>query len=163
LEEKIVLIVEDESKHLPAVRSIPVAGPVHVMKTERKAQYDLFFTDRRIIAAVVFSTSDLSKVYVSGPLRGFEVMMKYKKLREKRRQEFKNKTPDEILHMHPENFEIPYDRIRSIKVNKGLFGANIEIEAIHEGSIKKIKLPIPKKRFDDVKLVVNQYLGDKVK
>ena len=160
--ERILLKVEDESKSFRGPTAVGLVGPVSIRKPERRAKYDLFFTDKRIIAAVIFSTSDLSRISVD-VVSGFEIAMKWKKLREERRKAFKNKTPEEILRMHPESFEIPYKCIKSVKIKKGLLGASMEIEVFYEGEVKKVKLPIPKAKAEEVKSFLKSRLGEKVK
>ncbi|MCK4475248.1 MAG: PH domain-containing protein [Methanophagales archaeon] len=151
--EEIVLVAEDESRGPPRMQSV---GPGIRVGRER-ARYDIFFTDRRIIAAVIFSTAELSKWDVAA---AFQAMHKWLKLKNERRAQFKGKMPEEILHLHPESFELPYDRIQSVKVKKKLVGAKLEVEI--EGE-EKIDLPIPKSKLREIELVLRQYLPGKVK
>lgn len=160
--EEIVCVIEDESRGFKGPSAVPLAGPIIVPKKGGYAQYDLFFTNRRIIAAVIFShRTDVSDL-MFGPTAGVQMALKWRKVRKERREQFKGKNADEILHLHPDSFEIPYENIESIKLSKGLLSANMEIKAVWKGEIRRIKLPIPKKKFDEVKKIVNRYLSDKV-
>ena len=156
--EKIVAVIEDESRGPPAMKGIG-SGGIAIRVGSEKARYDLFFTDKRIIAAVVFSTSDLSILMGIGGLQS----IKWKKKRDERRAEFKGKTPEEILKLHPESCEVPYGSIESIKVKKGMFGAKMEIEAVWKGKTEKFDLPIPKKRSEEVERILALYLPSKVR
>ena len=157
--EKIVTVLEDESRTPPRMKGIGVGGLPSIRVGMEKARYDVYLTDKRIIAAVVFSTSDTSKILALGAT---QAMFKWKKIREERRQELKGKTPDEILRLHPESFEVPYEKIQSIKLKKGLFGAKLEIEALWKGEIEKFDVPVPKSKIDEVKRFLDFYLPGKV-
>jgi hypothetical protein len=47
-------------------------------------------------------------------------------------------------------------------VKKGLFGAKLEIEALWKGEVGKFEVPVPKKRLNEVKEVLDLYLPGKV-
>lgn len=160
--EEIICVIEDDSRGFRGPSAVPLVGPVRVPKKGEYAQYDLFFTNRRIIAAVIFShRTDVPDLMLE-PIAGVQMVLKWRKVREERREQFKGKTADEILHLHPDSFEIPYESIQSVKLRKGFFRANMEISAVWKGETRKIKLRVPKKKFDEVKRIVNQYLRDKV-
>ena len=127
-------------------------------------EYDVFFTDRRIILAVVHGqrdwqaspTDELEAISAAA-----EKILRYDDVKRERREQFRGKTPEEFLHLHPDSFEIPYHNIESVKLSSGLFSKTLEIKALLGGKEKKFKLSIPKKRFEDVKSVVNKYLPEK--
>jgi len=79
-------------------------------------------------------------------------------IQKERREQFKGKTPEEILRLHPSSFEINYKNIKSVKIKKwSLFGTVLEIRYSSEIGEKKIKFSIPRKRFEDVRKVINRY------
>ena len=61
------------------------------------------------------------------------------------------------MPLHKENYEIPYKTITTYKVKKGLLNAQVQFEVDREGKIRKITMPIPKKRAERVRqlLAVN--------
>ena len=127
-------------------------------------EYDVFFTDRRIVMAVVHGQRD----WQAAPTNDLEAlataagkMLKYDDVKRERREQFKGKTPEEILHMHPDSFEIPYGNIKSVKLSSGLLTKTLEIKALLAQEEKKFKLSIPKKYFEDVKSIVDKYLPRK--
>ena len=127
-------------------------------------EYDVFFTDRRIIFAVVHGQRD----WQAAPTNELEALataagkiLKYDDVKRKRREQFKGKTPEEILHMHPDSFEIRYENIKSTKLDSGLFAKTLEIKALLAGEEKKFKFSIPKRHFENVKNIVNKYLPSK--
>ncbi len=154
MDEQIVEIIEDESKGAPSMTGVSV-----VRIGSDKAQYDLFFTNRRIIAAAVFSQSDLSDFM---PAAGFESMFKWKKTRKERRNNFKGKNPDELLNLHKDNYEIPYENVKSIKIKKGVIGAKLIADVIWQGNIQTLNLKIPKKKVENIQSLLNTYLSTKV-
>jgi hypothetical protein len=178
--EKIVCVVED-------------AIPAGVLREAWQFnQYDLFFTERRIIFAVVRCPADsweaqanpkrsevLDKVAKVGEVvdaitgagvrDGVEQLNimygsveRWMEIKGERRKHFEGKTPEEILHLHPNSFGIPYENIKSVKLDKwSVFGTTLEIKASLAGEEKKFKLSIPKRHFEDVKNIVNKYLPKK--
>jgi hypothetical protein len=150
MDERIIEIIEDESKSAPSTTSV-----TYVRVGKDKVQYDLFFTDRRIIAATVFSQSEISDF---GPLAAFQSVANWKKMRKRAREEFKGKTPKEIINIHKDSFDLAYDKIKSIRIKKGLTGAKLKIEANLQGNPENINLKIPKKKIDNVETLLHTYL-----
>ena len=153
MDERILAYIEDESKIPP-----PVVGVSIVRVGSDKAQYDIFFTNRRIIAATVYSTSDLSDLT---PLAGMQ-MISWKKTRQERRDRFKGKTLDEILNLHKDSFELPFDKIKSIKIERGLSKGKIVVNVFWQGGLQTVKLKIPKKRTKELDQLIKTYLPGKV-
>ena len=154
MDERIIEVVEDESKGAPST-----SGVAYARIGSDKVQYDLFFTDRRIIAATVFSQSDISDLM---PVAVFQTVTKWKKTREKTRQEFKGKTTNEILNMHKDSYELPYSNIKSVRIKKGLVGAKLVIEVLWQGNLENVNLKIPKKKVNDIETLLHTYLSGKV-
>ncbi len=152
--ESIIVVVEDESKGAPST-----SGVAGFRIGSDKVQYDLYFTDRRIIAAAVFSQSGISEVM---PVAVYQSAFKWKKTRQENRESFKGKTPDEILNMHKDNFELPYHKIRSIIIKKGLTSANITAEVEWQGKMENVNLKIPKKRIDEVRQIFQTKISGSV-
>lgn len=204
--EEVVCIVKD-------------AYPAGILNVEKDPwalnQYDLFFTNRRVVAAVVRSSTgayasvydrapsisiiqealkyapedlrkkfedvkeckpELLKEYVpeilkyvaDGVKKWFDnvnelvqmVGMLYSWFKgEEVRNLFKGKTVEEILQLHPHNFEIPYESIRSMKLKRWtVYGTIIEIKALFKGEERKLKFSIPKSQFNYLREVINKYL-----
>lgn len=177
--EEVVCVVED----------VRAAGWHTVNDTWAFNEYDVFFTDRRIIFAVVRCPADsweaqaspkksevLDKVAKAGGVvdlmtgagvrAGVEQLnimygsvKRWMEIKDERRKQFEGKTPEEILHLHPNSFDIPYENIKSVKLDKwSIFGTTLEIKASLAGEEKKFKLSIPKERFEDVREVVDKYI-----
>lgn len=154
MSEEIIAVVEDESRGAPSTTSVSI-----VRVGSDKAQYDLYFTDKRIIAATVFSQSDISEI---GPVAVYESAFKWKKTRQQNRENFKGRATDEILNMHKDSFELPYSSIRSVRVKKGLAGAKLIVEVEWQGKIENVNLKIPKKRVDEVREILQTKVSGSV-
>lgn len=154
MDEEILKVVEDESKGAPSV-----SGVGYARIGSDKAQYDLFFTNKRIIAATIFSQSDISDIT---SIAAFQTMTEWKKTREKLRQEYKGKTPQEILNLHKDSYEIPYDKIKSIRIKKKLIGAKLEIDVFWKQNLETIYVKIPKKSINEIEKIILNYLPTKV-
>ena len=152
--ESVLAVVEDESMGAPSTTSVSF-----VRVGSDKAQYDLFFTDRRIVAATVFSQSDISDI---GPVAVYQSGFKWKKIRQENRESFKGKTPDEILKLHNDSYEIPYGQIKSVKIKKGLRSAKLKMEVFWQGALETVDLKIPKKQIDEVKNILQTHVSGSV-
>jgi hypothetical protein len=151
LKEEVVCVVE----------GVRAAGWHTVNDAWAFNEYDVFFTDRRVIFAVVHGQRD----WQAAPSNGREALataaekiLKYDDVKRERREQFKGKTPEEILHIHPDSFVIPYENIKSVKLSGGLFAKTLEIKALLAEVEKKFKFSIPKRHFEHVKNIVNKYL-----
>ena len=127
--------------------------------------YDLFFAEKRMIAAIVLHPSDLTEIYLKQkPLTLFllgnaftsrEVKMRSIKLIEERRIAFKDKTLDEILTMHKASMEIDYGNISSVTIKKGLLSTSLEFK-VENYSKKQINFSFNGSRIAEVEKVANK-------
>ena len=148
--EKILEIIENESKGPPSTTSTGVLG-VGIRVGADKTRYDIIFTDKRLIAAAIFSQSEISRLSPVSGLQNVGLAIRWKKMMQERRAEREGKNPDEILQLHRANYEIPYNTIKAYKVKKRLFSAQVKFEVDWEGKRRKITMPIPKKRAEQVR------------
>ncbi len=172
--EKIILTVENEGWFAEVFSKLYIGvGPVTFPVSVKRSLYDLFFTDRRIIAAVIFSKSELSRNPLVAPYQIMREIWKrvpemkekkvwthkefVKKFWECRRAQFKGKTPEEILHLYSENLEIPYDCIRSAKVKKRLQDALLLLKVQYGEGVKNFDFLIPKNKSAEIKQIISQY------
>jgi predicted RNA-binding Zn-ribbon protein involved in translation (DUF1610 family) len=159
-DEKIVYVAKDESRGPPSMATVGVGGGLMSARVgEDKKRYDVYFTDQRIVAAVIFSQSDMSKW---GPAAGLQMgaaAFKWKKMKNEKRAQFKGRSPSQILHMHHQSFDVPYNEIRSVQVKKKLIGAML---IVHAHSRPKIEIPIAKTKMERITSVLNKYIPGKV-
>jgi len=135
--------------------------------------YDLCFTDRRLIliclSDVSHSTkpsniSALTELFIGGGLRLHEEKRHKMRFEEERRKTLKDMTPDQMLQDIKGSFEIPYEKIQSIKFSKGITGSYIEFLMSTEGkSNSKIKVRLRRPEFEEAYGVINEIIPSKVK
>jgi hypothetical protein len=133
--------------------------------------YDLFFSEKRVVAAVVLYFSDLADIYKKFNLGTMlfgnlgerrEVKVRSLRLMDERRLALKDKTLDEILTLHGANLEIDYENIVSVSIRKGLLETSLEfVVQGHPG--KKINFWLEKRQVAEVEGLINRVLPDKVK
>ena len=125
-------------------------------------EYDMFFTNKRIVMAVIHGQRDwraAPRDDLEAVITATKKILSYDEVKKARREQFRGKTPDEILGLHPDSFEIPYENIKSTKVKRSiLFGTVLEIKVLMEGREKKLRFRIPKDRSSDVERVIDRYL-----
>ena len=159
MNEKILLVIEDESKFYPpftAHGSSDSTPYIHRRGPDigEISRYDLFFTNFRIIAAVVVSTYDLPPLIMS--YEDAKPTREWKRIRDERRQQFKKSTPDEILHIHPESFDIRNEDIEEIKLEKSIRKGKLIVKTkINKKHDEKV-FPIPKNRYDELEELIQK-------
>jgi glutamate-1-semialdehyde aminotransferase len=131
--------------------------------------YDLFFAEKRVIAAIVLHHSDLTEMYkkqnslsflFGGGFESRKVKMQSTKLIDERRLVFKHKTLNEISTMHKANIEIDYENIISATIKKGLLTTSLEFE-VQKHPKKKTKFSLKRSQIAEVKRVISKILPTK--
>jgi len=133
--------------------------------------YDLFFSEKRVVAAVVLYFSDLTDIYEKFSLGTIMfgnlserriVKLRSLKLMDERRLAFKNKTLDEILTLHEANLEIDYEDVVSVTIRKGLLETSLEF-VVQRRPEKKIDFRLERRQVAEVEGLINRVLPDKAK
>jgi hypothetical protein len=150
-------------------------GVVGVLKGVRGRTFDtvcdLFFTDKRMIAAILIHPSDFNDIYgkidlATVLLGGFpkETSVKVRSLDliESRRSAFANKTVDEILALHMSSLEIDYENISYFTVKKGLLKKSLEF-TVKNPPGKKVSFSLEESHIAEAKELVKKVLPGKAK
>lgn len=133
--------------------------------------YDLFFTEKRAVAAIVLYFSDLTDIYgkismITLLFGNFsqhgEVKMRSERLMNERRLAFMDKTLDEILAMHRASIEIGYDNIVSATVKKGLMQTVLEF-MVQGPPEKKIDFRLEERQIGEVEDLIKKVLPTKTR
>jgi len=129
--------------------------------------YDLFFTDKRVIAAIVLHHSDSSDMYmkhnpltsmfIGGMWKSKEINMRSGKLLDERRRAFEHMSPEEIAKSHRANKEIDYDDIISVNIKKGFLTTALEFN-IQTHPNKKIKFSLKKAKIAEAERVIDKII-----
>jgi len=133
--------------------------------------YDLFFTNRRIIAAVLVRPSDFNNIYrkldlgkawIGGTPRMVAAKERSLALIKSRRSDFANKSAEEILALHRLSFEIKYEDIDHVILKKGLLKKALDF-TLKNPLGKKISFSIEESQITDAEELVKKVLPEKAK
>ncbi|MHA1906118.1 MAG: hypothetical protein ACW98Y_02400 [Candidatus Thorarchaeota archaeon] len=124
-------------------------------------EYDLYITDLRFICAVVWDEETDVPEETSLPY-DVTVHQSYAPTKAEKRASHQGKTPDEIKELHPKSLSIPFDEVDWVKIKKGFFGAYVEISSSSIDE-KPFKIPIPKKKYNEAKSILDDHLGNKLR
>ena len=133
--------------------------------------YDLYFTDRRIIAAILIHPSDFNDIYGKIDLTTLvfgnfpkqrAVKMRSLNLIESRRSAFANKTVEEILALHRANLEIDYENVAYVTVRKGLLTKSLEF-GVKDPPGKKANFSLEEDQIAEAEELVRKVLPGKAK
>ena len=133
--------------------------------------YDLFFPDKRMIAAILTHPSDFNDIYAKINLTNIvfgnstklrAVKMRSLDLIESRRSAFTNKTADEILALHRSNLEIDYENIISVTVKKGFLTKSLEF-AVQNPPGKKVSFSLEENQIAEAEELAKKVLPGKAK
>jgi hypothetical protein len=132
--------------------------------------YDLLFTTERVIAVIIQHPTDVSykfgvvELFLGGQLAKQSERPERRRVAEERRRACKEKTFDEILASHRFNFEIPYNKITSVEVTRGLFQSRLKFH-ISGPSIagRTIHFTLGKNQVQNARNLLNLVLPLKIK
>lgn len=133
--------------------------------------YDLFFAEKRVVAAVVLYFSDLTDIYGKINVITFlfgnlsehgQIKMRSERLINERRLAFKDKTLDEILALHKASLKIDYDNIISVTVKKGLMQTSLEFR-VQGPPEKKIDFRLDESQIAEVEDLIKKVLPNKTR
>ena len=150
-------------------------GVVGVLKGVRgrtaDTVYDLFFTDKRMIAAILIHPSDFNDIYRKTDLTTFliggfpkEIAFKTRSLNliQSRRSTFANKTVDEILALPRSDLEIDYENIIYVTVKKGILRKSLEF-AVKNPLGKKVSFSLEESQIAEAEELLKKVLPGKAK
>lgn len=133
--------------------------------------YDLFFSEKRAVAAIVLHFSDLSDIYKKIDAWTFlfgnlsersQVKVRSARLMEERRLAFKDKTLDEILASHSANVEIVYENVVSVSVKRGLLQTSLKF-AVQGDPEEKISFWLGDSQVAEVEGLIKRVLPSKIR
>jgi hypothetical protein len=133
--------------------------------------YDLFFAEKRVVAAIVLYFSDLTDIYgkinaitflIGNQSEHSEIKIRSERLMEERRLAFKEKTLDEILALHRANMEIDYGNVVSVTVKEGLMQTSLRF-AVQGPPEKKIDFWLEDSQMTEVEELIKKVLPNKIK
>lgn len=133
--------------------------------------YDLFFTERRVIAAIVLYPSDFADQYgkldpttlvMGGYFKQREIKIKSASLMQERRSAFEGKTADEVLALHRNSVEVEYGNVASVRIKKGILGTSLEF-VVQNPPGKKINFSLDGNQVGEAEGLIKTVLLDKAR
>jgi hypothetical protein len=133
--------------------------------------FDLFFAEKRVVAAVVLYFSDLTDIYGKISLITFlfgnqsehsEIKLRSARLMNERRLAFKDKTLDEISALHNASMKIDYENIVSVTIKKGLVQTSLRF-VLKGPPEKKIDFWLEESQVAEVEDLIKKVLPNKIK
>jgi hypothetical protein len=132
--------------------------------------YDLLFTTERVIAIIVQHPMDvpfkfgITELFFGGQLTKQRERLNRMRFAEERLRTYKGKTFDELLAIHRFNFEIPYTKITSVEVTRGLFHSRLKFHITGPSiSGRTIHFTLGKNQIQDARNLLNLVLPLKIK
>lgn len=132
--------------------------------------YDLFFSEKRVVAAIVLHFSDFADEYgkfhpetvlIGDMHRRGQIKAQTSNLERERRQSFSDRTLDWILSSHRANVEIIYEKVVSARVKKGFLTNSLEFTI--QGGDQKISFRLARSQVAEAEDMIKRVLPDKVK
>lgn len=128
--------------------------------------YDLFFTEKRVVAAVVLYYSDLTTMYSKSDILSFlfgnmlkrkEIKLRRLKVMDERRKAFEDVPLDQILTLHKANFQINFQNIASVRIRKGMFATSLEF-VVQGQPERKMDFWLEKDQVSEVEEMIRKVL-----
>jgi len=125
--------------------------------------YDMLVTTERLVVVLVQHPQDtpasfgMAELLLGRWLANRRERAERAKLAENRRQAYQGMKLDEVLAGDRRNFQLPYSDIRSIRVSKGLLGAEILLELNpSKGVSHQPRLFLPKEQVSEANRLLGQ-------
>jgi hypothetical protein len=134
--------------------------------------YDLLFTTERVIAFNIQQPNDISYRFTSMLKEMFLGRMATKrterseqaKIVQARRHNLQEKPIDELVALHPSNFEIHYNEVTSVEITRGLLQSQLRFEVPKLSPTRQIiSFALSKEQIPDSQRLLELVLSSKIK
>lgn len=134
--------------------------------------YDLLFTTERVIACNIQHPGDISYRFTSMLKEAFLGRMATKrmeqseraKIAQARRHILQEKPMDELVALHPSNFEIRYREVTSVEITRGLFQSQLRFDVPKLSPTRQIiSFTLSKEQIPDAQRLLELVLAPKIK
>ena len=134
--------------------------------------YDLLFTTERVIACNIQYPGDISYHFTSMLKDAFlgSVLTKGReqseraKITQARRRSLQEKPIDELVTLHPSNFEIRYSEVTSVEITRGLSQTQLRFGASNLPTTRQIiRFTLSKEQIPDAQRLMELALASKIK
>ena len=131
--------------------------------------YDLLFTTRRVIALIIRHPLDIpndfgvANLFFGGRLFKRHELPDRIKIAEDRRAQYKEEHFDNLVSQHRFNFEIPYNKVRSVAMTQGLLRSKLKFRVSGpSNAFYNIKFTFSKKQDREARDLLKQVLSSKM-
>jgi len=132
--------------------------------------YDILFTTERVIAFIVQHPTDIpyhptwKQFLFGGMLSRRTEQSERAKITQTRRHSLQEKSINELVALHPLNFEIPYGEVASVEITRGLFQSQLRFETSKLSTKKRIiRFNLSKEQIPDAQRLLELVLASKIK
>lgn len=132
--------------------------------------YDLVFTTERVIAVIIQHPNDipyhpsLKGFFFGGMPAKRAEQSERAKIAQARRRNLQEKPINELMAMHPLNFEIRYKEIASVETKHGLFMSQLRFNSSNLSTTRqKIHFILAKEQISDAQRLLESVLASKIK
>jgi hypothetical protein len=134
--------------------------------------YDLLFTTERVIAFIIQhptdipygSTSMLKALFLGSVLTKGAEQSERAKITQARRRNLQEKPIDELVTLHPSNFEIRYSEVTSVEITRGLLQTQLRFGASNLPTTRQIiRFTLSKEQIPDAQRLMELALASKIK
>jgi len=134
--------------------------------------YDLLFTTERVIAFIIQhptdipyrSTSMLKALFLGSVLTKGMEQSERAKITQARRRSLQEKPIDELVALHPSNFEIRYSEVTSVEITRGLSQSQLRFGASNLPTTRQIiRFTLSKEQIPDAQRLMELALASKIK
>ena len=133
--------------------------------------YDILFTTERVIAFLIQHPNDIlhnreswSEFFLGSMLTKRTEQSERAKIAQARRRGLQEKPVDELVALHPSNFEIRYSEVASVEIARGLFQSQLRFDASRPSTTRPIiRFTLSKRQIPDAQRLLERVLASKVK
>ena len=134
--------------------------------------YDLLFTTERVIACNIQNPGDVSyrftsmlkDVFLGRLLTRRTEQSEQAETIQARRHSLQEKPIDELVALHPSNFEIRYSEVTSVEITRGLFQSQLKFEVPKLSPARQIiSFTLSEQQIPDAQRLLEMVLSSKIK
>lgn len=134
--------------------------------------YDLLFTTERVIACNIQHPNDtsyrfisiLKEVFLGRMLTNRMEQSEQAKIIQARRHSLQEKPIDELVALHPSNFEIRYSEVTSVGITRGMFQSQLRLNVPKLSPTRQIiRFTLSEEQISDAQRLLELVLASKIK
>jgi hypothetical protein len=137
----------------------------------KDVRYDLLFMRDRMMALIVEHPADvpyrfsLVELFIGSQLGRQTERTERRRIADERRSHYKQRPLEKLAGADNRNFEIPYGRVSSVEVHRGLFQARLTFNLVQPGTPRgmSVSFGLPRELANAARSLISQVLSAKLK